>query len=80
LKFQLNETETEHAAQLKTLQQLNFKNLQLQKTIKQNKSKVTKKTNCVAAELDDDNDEIKNETDSFNILLFVLLTLYSVSI
>jgi len=67
LKFQLNETETEYITQLETFQQLNFKILQLQKTIKQNKLKVIKKTNCVAAELDDDNNETENETDSFNI-------------
>jgi len=39
----------------------------LQKTLNLINYHATKKTNCLAAELDSDNDEMKNEIDFFNI-------------
>jgi len=64
LESQLGEVEAEHTAQLEVLQQLNSKILRLHKTIRQNKSKAIQKANCVAVELDSDNDEIKDENNS----------------
>jgi len=41
--------------------------IHLQKTLDQTNCCATKKTNCLAAELDNDNDEMKNQTDFLNI-------------
>jgi len=43
----------------------------LQKTLNQTNHHATKKINCLAVELDNDNDEIKNENNSFNIQQFI---------
>jgi len=41
--------------------------VQLQKTLNQMNHHATEKTDCLAAELDSDNDETENENDSFNM-------------
>jgi len=41
--------------------------IHLQKTLNQTDYHATKKINCFAVELDSDNDEMKNENNSFNI-------------
>jgi len=44
-----------------------MKVIHLQKTLNQMNCCTTKKTDCFAVELSSDNDEIKNENDSFNM-------------
>jgi len=41
--------------------------IHLQKTLNQINHHATEKTDCLAVELDSDNDEMKNEKDFFNI-------------
>jgi len=41
--------------------------IHLQKTLNQTDHYTTKKTHCFAVELNSDNDETKNENNSFNI-------------
>jgi len=65
LKSQLNKAEAEHTAQLNILQCLNLKILCLHTTIRQNKSRAVQKAQCVAAELNSDNNEITNDETSF---------------
>ncbi len=64
LESQLNKAEAEHAAQLNILQRLNSKILHLRTTIRQNKSRAVQKAQCVAAELDSDNDGITDDETS----------------
>ena len=64
LKSQLNKAEAEHAAQLDILQCLNSKILRLRTTIRQNKLRAVQKAQCVAAELDSDNNEITDDETS----------------
>ena len=77
LKFQLNKAEVKHAAQLNILQHLNSKILCLHTTIRQNKLCAVQKAQCVAAELDSDNngitdDETSSEPANFDFLLQVM--------
>jgi len=41
--------------------------IHLQKTLNQTNHHATEKIDCLAVEFDNNNDEIKNENDSFNI-------------
>jgi len=45
--------------------------IHLQKTLNQMNCCATKKIDCLAVELDNDNDEMKNKNNSFNIQQFV---------
>jgi len=77
LKFQLNKAKAEHTVQLNILQHLNSKILHLHTTIRQNKLRAVQKAQCVAAELDSNNNEIMNdetfsEPVNFNSLLQVM--------
>jgi len=77
LKSQLNKVKAEHATQLNILQHLNSKILHLCTTIRQNKLCAVQKAQCVAAELDSNNNEIMNDETSsepvnFDFLLQVM--------
>jgi len=64
LKSQLNKAKAEHTAQLNILQCLNSKILHLCTTIRQNKLCAVQKAQCVAAELNSDNNEITDDETS----------------
>ena len=54
-----------------TIVRFNAKLTKLLSQIKHNKLSFIFKTHCVTTELDDDNDEMKNENNSFNILQLI---------
>jgi len=67
LKFKLKLIVKKHVKHFITVARLNAKLIKLLNQIKHNKSLFILKTHCVTIKLDDDNNEMKNENNSFNI-------------
>jgi len=68
LKFKLKLIVKKHAEHFITVAKLNTKLIKLFNQIKHNKLLFILKICCVATEFNDDNNETKNENNSFNIL------------